>query len=73
MGYFVRLLVGVGVFQYMPLNDILWLLMGIFGDVVRCLFSALLVVSSSPLCPCFPPSPGGCVMAWGGRVSAGSS
>ena len=67
------ILVGVGVSQNMPLNGILWLLTGIFGDVVRCLFSALLVVSSSPLCPCFPPSPGGGVMACGGRVSAGSS
>lgn len=73
MGYSARYLVGVGVSQNMPLNGILWLLTGIFGDVVRCLFSALFVVSSSPLCPCFPPSPGGCVMAWGGRVSAGSS
>ena len=73
MGYSARYLVGVGVSQNMPLNGILWLLTGIFGDVVRCLFSALLVVSSSPLCPCFPPSPGGGVMTCGGRVFAGSS
>ena len=73
MGYSTRYLVGVGVFQNMPLNGILWLFTGIFGDVVRCLFSALLVVSFSLLGPCFPPSPGGGVMAWGGRVSAGSS
>lgn len=45
MGYSTRYLVGVGVFQNMPLNGILWLFTGIFGDVVRCLFSALLVVS----------------------------
>ena len=39
-GYSDRFLVGVGVFKYMPLNRILWLLMGIFCDVVRCPFSA---------------------------------
>ena len=49
--YSGRLPVGVGIFQYMPLNGILWLLMGIFGDVVRCLFSPLPVASFSPLCP----------------------
>lgn len=50
MGYFCRLLVGVGVFKYMPLNRILWLLTGIFGDSVRCHFSALPVASSSLIC-----------------------
>lgn len=54
-GYSNRLPVGVGVFQYMPLNGILWLLMGIFGDVVRCPFSALPVASFSPLCPAARP------------------
>ena len=49
-GYSCRYPVGVGVFQYMPLNGILWLLTGIFGDVVRCSFSSLPVASSSPLC-----------------------
>ena len=57
MGYFCRLLVGVGVFKYMPLNRILWLLMGICGDVVCCPFSALPVASFSPLCPAFRPFP----------------
>ena len=41
MGYSARYLVGVGVSQNMPLNGILWLLMGIFDDGVRCPFSAL--------------------------------
>lgn len=54
-GYSDCLPVGVGVFQYMPLNGILWLLMGIFGDVVRCPFSALPVASFSPLCPAARP------------------
>lgn len=46
MGYSARYLVGVGVSQNMPLNGILWLLTGIFGDVVRCFFSSPLVASS---------------------------
>lgn len=54
-GYSDRLPVGVGVFQYMPLNRILWLLAGIFGYVVRCPFSALPVASFSPLCPAARP------------------
>lgn len=61
--YFGCLLVGVGVFKYMPLNGILWLLTGIFGDVVRCPFSALPVASSSPIRPAFRPLPGCGVMA----------
>ena len=48
-GYSARLPVGVGVFQYMPLNRILWLLTGIFGDGVRCPFSALPAGPSSSL------------------------
>lgn len=56
-GYFVRLLVGVSVFKYMPLNRILWLLTGIFGDVVCCPFSALSAASFPPLCPAFRPFP----------------
>lgn len=53
--YFGCLLVGVGVFKYMPLNGIMWLLTGIFGDGVCCSFSALPVASSSSLCPVFRP------------------
>ena len=53
MGYSARYLVGVGVSQNMPLNGILWLLTGIFGDGVCCLFSALPVASFSPVCPAF--------------------
>lgn len=56
-GYSARLPVGVGVFQYMPLNRILWLLTGIFGDGVRCPFSALPVAPSSSLRPASCPLP----------------
>ena len=63
MGYSTRYLVGVGIFKYMPLNRILWLLTGIFGDGVRCLFSALPVATVSPVCPALRPSFGCGVMA----------
>lgn len=55
MGFSDRYLVGVGVSQNMPLNRILWLLVGIFGDVVRCHFSALPVASFSLVCPALRP------------------
>ena len=55
IGYSGRYLVGVGVSQNMPLNGILWLLTGIFGDGVCCPFSALPVSSFSPVCPAFRP------------------
>lgn len=69
-GYFVRLLVGVGVFKYMPLNGILWLLMGIFGGIVRCSFSTLPTASLSPLCPAFRPFPVAVSWRWRGRFPA---
>ena len=50
-----RFPVGVGVFQYMPLNRILWLLTGIFGDGVRCPFSALPRRLVLARLPCSPP------------------
>lgn len=55
MGYSARYLVGVGVSQNMPLNGILWLLTGIFGDGVRYPFSALPVASFSPICHALRP------------------
>ena len=55
MGYSARYLVGVGVPQNMPLNGILWLLTGIFGDGVRSYFSALPVASFSPICHALRP------------------
>ena len=69
-GYFVRLLVGVSVFKYMPLNRILWLLTGIFGDVVCCPFSALSAASFPPLCPAFRPFPVAVSWRWRGRFPA---
>lgn len=70
MGYSTRYLVGVGVFKYMPLNRILWLLVGIFCDVVRCHFSALPVASFSLVCPVLRPL--SAVASWcrGGHVCA---
>ena len=49
------ILSGVGVPQNMPLNGILWLLTGIFGDGVRSYFSALPVASFSPICHALRP------------------
>ena len=69
-GYFVRLLVGVSVFKYMPLNRILWLLTGIFGDVVCCPFSALSAASFPPLCPAFRPFPVAVSWRWRWRFPA---
>ena len=68
--YSDRLPVGVGVFKYMPLNRILWLLMGIFGDGVRRPFSALPAASLSPLCPAFRPFPVAVSWRWRGRFPA---
>lgn len=50
MGYSANYLVGVGVSQNMPLNGILWLLTGIFGDGVRCSFSSLPACFAVSLC-----------------------
>lgn len=72
MGYSTRYLVGVGVFKYMPLNRILWILMGIFGDGVRCLFSALPVASFSPICPALRPLSAAVSWRWCGHVYAAS-
>lgn len=69
-GYSCRYPVGVGVFQYMPLNGILWLLTGISGDVVRCPFSALPVASFLPLCPAFRIFPAAVSWRWCGRFPA---
>lgn len=63
-GYSARFLVGVGIFKYMPLNGILWLLMGIFGDGVRYPFSALPVASFSPICPASCPLPAAVSWRW---------
>lgn len=63
---------GVGVFKYMPLNRILWLLTGIFGDGVRCLFSALPVASFSPICPALRPLSAAVSWRWCGHVYAAS-
>lgn len=68
--YSDRLPVGVGVFKYMPLNRILWLLIGIFGDGVRRPFSALPAASLSPLCPAFRPFPVAVSWRWRGRFPA---
>lgn len=61
---------GVSVFKYMPLNRILWLLTGIFGDVVCCPFSALSAASFPPLCPAFRPFPVAVSWRWRGRFPA---
>ena len=70
MGFSDRYLVGVGVSQNMPLNRILWLLVGIFGDVVRCHFSALLVASFSLVCPALRPLSAAASWCRGGHVCA---
>ena len=72
MGYSTRYLVGVGIFKYMPLNRILWLLTGIFGDGVRCLFSALPVATVSPVCPALRPLSAAVSWRWCGHVYAAS-
>lgn len=72
-GCSARLPVGVGVFQYMPLNRILWLLTGIFGDGVSCPFSALPVASSSSLRPASCPLPAAVSWRLCGRFPAVSS
>ena len=64
MGYSNRYLVGVSVYQNMPVNRILWLLADIFGDVVRCPFSALPVASFSPICPVRHPLPAAVSRRW---------
>lgn len=70
MGFSDRYLVGVGVSQNMPLNRILWLLVGIFGDVVRCHFSALPVASFSLVCPALRPLSAAASWCRGGHVCA---
>ena len=60
----------LGVFQYMPLNGIVWLLMGIFGDVVRRPFSALPAASSSSLCSAFRPLSAAVSWRWRRRFPA---
>ena len=70
MGFSDRYLVGVGVSQSMPLNRILWLLVGIFGDVVRCHFSALPVASFSLVCPALRHLSAAASWCRGGHVCA---
>lgn len=70
MGFSDRYLAGVGVSQNMPLNRILWLLVGIFGDVVRCHFSALPVASFSLVCPALRPLSAAASWCRGGHVCA---
>lgn len=72
MGFSDCYLVGVGVSQNMPVNRILWLLTGIFGDVVSCPFSALPVASFLPICPALRSLSAAASWRLGGRVSAAS-
>lgn len=70
MGYSARYFVGVGVSQNMPVNRILWLLMGIFGDGVCFPFSVLPVASFSSICPALRPVLATVSWCWCWRVYA---